>query len=169
VVETAEIRGIRGRLAAAGTRRQLGLVALAVVFVCATWSGLAAGTPSCLTVPESIPQNQLLLTGGSTTARVGAVLYVVLVEPEMPATPEMYVRPDYPHGFPWQAPISVDRAVLKRVRLCPSRTASTLPLTVTGFRAQAAGLTTISARLTARWRAVSRVLRPFRATVIVRG
>ncbi len=110
VVATADFRDIRGRLMPARVSAPLGLVLLAAALVCAACGDAAAQARICVTVPQSIPQEQLVLDGGSRTASVGTVLYVVLVEPEM------YAGPRYPRGFPWQAPRSADSEVLERVQ-----------------------------------------------------
>lgn len=141
----------------------MGLVAVAVMLVCAGCGGVTPLTrSSCVTVPKSPPQSQLVASGESVTVRVGTVLYVFLIEPEE------YSNPPYPSAFPWQTPVSASPAVLRRVRLCPSRTAYSLSLTITAFRALAAGHTTLSADLVPSWHTVARAPRRYRAIVIVK-
>ena len=81
---------------------------------------------------------------------VGAIVYVVLVEWAAYSGP----------GFPWLTPTSSDPRVLAPVRLCKRTGASSLPLTVTGFRAVRPGEATLSARLTPGWRALRAKTKP---------
>jgi hypothetical protein len=77
-------------------------------------------------VPQTIPNTRLITNGTKLTVRVGAIVYAVLVEPESDT--------DGP-GFPWLTPRSSDPAVVAPVHLCKRTGASSLPLSVTGFRA----------------------------------
>ena len=72
----------------------------------------------------------------------GAIVFVVLVEPGHYTTKR---------GFPWLTPTTSNRSVLAPVRLCKRPVASTLPLSVTGFRAIQRGATTVTARLAPGW------------------
>jgi hypothetical protein len=100
---------------------------------------------SCVTVPETIPDTSLLTNGTQLTVRVSAIVYVELVESaSYPAGP----------GFPWLTPRSSDPSVLAPVHLCTRTGASSLALTVTGFRAIHPGTATLNAPLTPRWRSI---------------
>jgi hypothetical protein len=99
-------------------------------------------------VPQSFPNNRLLTSGTRLTVPVGAIVFVALVEAEE------YDGP----GFPWLAPTSSDSTVLAPVHLCARTGASSLALTVTGFRAVRPGEATLSAPLAPAWRSLK--LRP---------
>lgn len=119
----------------------VGLAACAVIVGVAACAGSARA--ACVRVPQTIPDDRLLTSGTNLELPVGATVFVVLVEPEMYS-----IGP----GFPWMTPTSSNPAVLTPIRLCKSVRLSTLPLTVTGFRAVRPGTATITASLSARWR-----------------
>ncbi len=108
-----------------------------------------------------------MLDGETASVRVGALVFVHLVEPGR------FVSGAFPRGFPWTAPASSDVAILRPVALCASRLVSTLPVRVYGYRAVRAGTAQITAVLAPRWAALRasrrRGLRPFRAIVTVKG
>jgi hypothetical protein len=125
-------------------------------------SGGPARASSCMPVPGTIPGASLFASGGSPRVRVGAVVYVVRVEPEK------YNGRGYPAAFPWLGATSTDRRVLASVRLCPPG-ASTLRVTVAAFRAVRPGRSTIVAPLAPAWAARRTGLHRFRAVVTVVG
>lgn len=112
-----------------------------------TAAGVAAyGTSAqaaCVKLPTSLPNDRVLMTWTTLRVPVGATVYVELIETEGLDGP----------GFPWQKASSSDRSVLAPVQLCkPGR--SSLPLTVTAFRAVHRGKATITATLSPRWRSL---------------
>jgi hypothetical protein len=114
---------------------------------------------ACVTVPQTIPSNRLITGGTKLTVPVGAIVYVVLVEPENDAGGP---------GFPWLTPTSSNRRVLAPVHLCKRTGSSSLPNTVTGFRARRHGKASVTARIARPWRALKTRPRPARAAVRVR-
>lgn len=137
-------------------RRKVGLlVAMTTVGVAACGTSAHA---ACSKVPTSIPNDRLLTSGTMLQVPVGATVYVVLIK---------YESLDGP-GFPWQRPSSSDRAVLAPLRLCRHNGVSSLPLTVTGFRAVKRGKATITASLATRWRSLTNRPRPAIDHVIVK-
>ena len=152
----------RERVAAGAMRRAAALLVVAVAAAgCGSSSrdgpdtgrAHAAEIPSthaCVAAPQPTPVNRLLTSGTRLTVPVGAVVYVVLVEWAQYSGP----------GFPWRTPASSHPGVLARVRLCKLTGASSLPLTVTGFRAVRPGTATVSAPLTRRWQALKRRPKP---------
>jgi hypothetical protein len=139
-------------------------VKLAAVLCAAVVLGMAAcGTSSanaCVTIPQTIPSNRLITSGTKLTVPIGAIVFVVLVEDE----DETSVP-----GFPWLTPTSSNRTVLAPVHLCPRTGASTLPNTVTAFRARHHGKASLTARLAAGWRSINSGPQPARASVTVRS
>ena len=83
--------------------------------------------------PRLAPEN-----GAALTVKVGAVVYVELVEAEKYLSWPTGTKPP-PRVFPWAAARSSDPSVLQRMALCPSRAVSTLPLVVYAFRALRTG------------------------------
>jgi hypothetical protein len=108
--------------------------------------------------------------GATLTVKVGTVVYVELVEAEKYLSWPAGTKPP-PRVFPWAAARSSDPSVLRRVALCPSSGASTLPIVVYAFRALTPGTTTLTAPIAQAWKRVKparrRGLHPYRATVIV--
>lgn len=66
---------------------------------------------ACVTAPQPFPSNPLLTSGTELTVPVGAIVYVVLVEPAAYSGP----------GFPWLTPTSSDPSVLARASLQADR------------------------------------------------
>ena len=120
---------------------RLGVVLGAAVVVAIAACG-SSSMPTCVTVPQTIPNDRLVTSGARITVPVGAIVFVVLVEPGHYTTKR---------GFPWLTPTTSNRSVLAPVRLCKRPVASTLPLSVTGFRAIQRGATTVTARLAPGW------------------
>jgi hypothetical protein len=110
-----------------------------------------SSTHACVTVPQSIPDSRLLTNGTKLTVPVGAIVYVALVEAE-----EYSSGP----GFPWLTPVTSNRAVLVPVRLCKRTGASSLAVTVTGFRALRPGKAMLTAALAPRWRSLQTSPKP---------
>jgi hypothetical protein len=140
-------------------RMRLGSVLFAVL---ALGIGVCCGNAlarGCIRVPQTIPENRLVTSGTKLIVPVGAIVYDVLVEPD-----EYSSGP----GFPWVTPTSSDRSVLAQVRLCKSTAASSLALTVTGFRAEKRGAARLTAVLAPRWRSVKRKPQPSLVRVTVR-
>ena len=109
-------------------------------------------------------------SGATLTVKVGAVVYVELVEAEKYLSWPAGTKPP-PRVSPWAAARSSDPSVLRRVALCPSGGASTLPVVVYAFRAMSPGTAILTAPIAQAWTRVKptrrRGLRPYRATVIV--
>jgi hypothetical protein len=126
----------------------------------------------CVRSPARLPPSIAPEGGATVTVRVGAVVYVELVEAEEYLSGLAGAKPP-PRVFPWAAARSSDPRVLERVALCRSREVSTLPLVVYAFRALRPGATTLTAPIARAWEraepARRRGLRPYRATVLVRA
>jgi hypothetical protein len=110
-------------------------------------------------------------SGTTLTVKVGAFVYVELVEAEKYLSWPAGTKPP-PRVFPWDAARSSDHIVLRRLALCPSSGAvSTLPVVVYAFRALAPGTATLTASIAQAWKRVKparrRSLHPYRATVTV--
>ena len=104
--------------------------------------GSSSATPTCVAVPQTIPNDSLVTNGTRLAVPIGAIVYAVLVETE-----NYMSKP----GFPWLTPTTSDRLVLAPVRLCQRTGASSLPVSVTGFRALHQGTATVTARLAPGW------------------
>lgn len=126
-------------------------------------AGLAA---ACVTRPTNLASNSLASEGGNLKVEKGALVYVVIGEPEK------YLTAGDPRVFPWLKP-TVSSNVLAAVKLCPMREVSTLPERVSAFRATETGTAKIVARLSPAWRDAAprrrRGLRAFRSSVTVTG
>jgi hypothetical protein len=109
-------------------------------------------------------------SGATLTVKAGAFVYVALVEAEKYLSSSPGTKPP-PGVFPWAAARSSDPSVLRRVALCPSSGAYTLPVMVYAFRALTPGTATLTAPIEQAWKSVKparrRGLHPYRATVIV--
>ena len=109
-------------------------------------------------------------SGATLTVKVGAVVYVELVEAEKYLSWPAGTKPP-PRVFPWAVARSSGPSVLRRVALCPSSGASTLPVVVYAFRALTPGTSTLTAPIAQAWKHIKparrRGLHPYRATVIV--
>ncbi len=104
---------------------------------------------------------------------IGGVVYVPLVEPEKYMSRPASAKYTLPRGFPWTHPVSSNSAVLKPVAVCKEGLVfSGLPVEPFAFRAVGPGMATISAALTAQWRAANlprnTVPKPYRLTITVR-
>jgi hypothetical protein len=108
--------------------------------------GIAAcgnsSTSACVSVPQTIRGDRLLTSATRIAVPVGAIVFAVLVEPDSYTS-----KP----GFPWRTPTTSDPAVLARVRLCKQTGASTLPVSITGFRARRRGSAIVTASLAPGW------------------
>jgi hypothetical protein len=116
---------------------------------------------SCVTVPQTFPQDRLVSSGATIHAPTGAMLWVAL------GTGYKYTIAPYPTTFPWLKPVSSDQNVLRPVRLCRLRGMYSLPVRITGFRAVGEGDATLLAKLAPPWRGRADALRSYHATVIV--
>jgi hypothetical protein len=134
------------------------------------------GTPSgetpkgCVRSPVTFSPSIAPENGATLTVKVGAVVYVELVEAEKYLSWPTGTKPP-PRVFPWAAARSSDPSVLQRMALCPSSTVSTLPIVVYAFRALRPGTARLTAPIDPAWKRVKlarrRGLHPYRATVIV--
>lgn len=128
------------------------------------------GPNGCVRSPTTFLPSIAPESGATLTVKVGAVVYVELVEAEKYLSWPAGTKPP-PRVFPWAAARSSDPSVLQRVALCPSSGASTLPVVVYAFRALTPGTTTLTAPIAQAWKRVKparrRGLHPYRATVIV--
>jgi hypothetical protein len=109
-------------------------------------------------------------SGATPTVKVGAFVYVELVEAEKYLSWSAGTTPP-PPVFPWAAARSSDPSVLRRVAVCPSSGVSTLPILVYAFRALTPGTATLTAPIAQAWKHIKparrRGLHPYHATVIV--
>jgi hypothetical protein len=128
------------------------------------------GPNGCVRSPTTLSPSIAPESGATLTVKVGAVVYVELVEAEKYLSWPAGTKPP-PRVFPWAAARSSDPSVLRRVALCPSSGTSTLPVVVYAFRALTPGTTTLTAPLAQAWKRVKparrRGLHPYRAIVIV--
>jgi hypothetical protein len=126
------------------------------------------GPNGCVKSPTTL--SIALESGGTLTVKVGAVVYVELVEAEKYLSWPADTKPP-PRVFPWARSRSAAPSVLRRVALCPSSGAYTLPVVVYAFRALTPGTATLTAPIAQAWRRIKparrRGLHPYRATVIV--
>jgi hypothetical protein len=125
----------------------------------------------CVRSPKTFLPSIAPESGATLTVKVGAVVYVELVEAEEYLSWPAGTKPP-PRVFPWAAARSSDPSVLRRVALCPSSGAtSTLPVVMYAFRALARGTATLTAPIAQAWKHIKparrRGLHPYRATVIV--
>jgi hypothetical protein len=128
------------------------------------------GPNGCVRSPTTFLSGIAPESGATLTVKVGAFVYVELVVAEKDLSWAAGTKPP-PRVFPWAGARSSDPSVLRRVALCPSSGASTLPVVVYAFRALTPGTTTLTAPIAQAWKRVKparrRGLRPYRATVIV--
>jgi hypothetical protein len=129
------------------------------------------GPNACVRSPTTLSPGIAPESGATLTVKVGAFVYVELVEAEEYLSWPAGSKPP-PRVFPWAAARSSDPSVLRRVALCPSSgAASTLPVVVYAFRALTPGTATLTAPIAQAWEHVKparrRGLHPYRATVIV--
>jgi hypothetical protein len=128
------------------------------------------GPNGCVRSPTTFLSGIAPESGATLTVKVGAFVYVELVVAEKYLSWAAGTKPP-PGVFPWAAARSSDPSVLRRVALCPSSGAYTLPVVVYAFRALTPGTTTLTAPIAQAWKRVKparrRGLHPYRATVIV--
>jgi hypothetical protein len=128
------------------------------------------GPNGCVRSPATLSPGIAPESGATLTVKVGAFVYVELVVAEKYLSWPAGTKPP-PRVYPWAAARSSDTSVLRRVPLCPSSGASTLPIVVYAFRALTPGTATLTAPIAQAWKRVEpirrRGLRPYRATVIV--
>ena len=150
-----------------------GVVLCAIVLAVCGRPGTSPGeSPNgCVRSPRTFLSGIVAPESGATlTVKVGAVVYVELVEAEKYLSWPAGTKPP-PRVFPWAAARSSDPSVLRRLALCPSSELSTLPVVVYAFRALTPGTATLTAPIAQAWKRVKparrRGLHPYRATVIV--
>jgi len=128
------------------------------------------GPNGCVRSPTTFLPSIAPESGATLTVKAGAVVYVELVEAEKYLSWPAGTKPPA-RVFPWAAARSSDPSVLRRVALCPSSGASTLPVVVYAFRTLTPGTATLTAPIAQAWKrakpARRRGLHPYRATVIV--
>jgi hypothetical protein len=128
------------------------------------------GSNGCVRSPTTFSTGIAPESGSTLTVKVGALVYVELVETEKSLSWSAGTQPP-PRVFPWTAARSSDASVLRRVALCPGSGASTLPVVVYAFRALTPGTATLTAPIAQAWKRVKPVrrrgLHPYRVTVIV--
>ena len=128
------------------------------------------GPNGCVSSPTTLSPSIAPESGATLTVKVGAVVYVELVEAEKYLSWAAGTKPP-PRVFPWAAARSSDPSVLRRVALCPSSGVSTVTIVVYAFRALTPGTATLTAPIAQAWKRVKPVrrrgLHPYRATVIV--
>jgi hypothetical protein len=126
----------------------------------------AGAAEACVSQPASLEHSSLAPEGGDLKVKAGAIVYVVIGEPEK------YLTVGDPKAFPWLAPSSSSTSLLP-VKLCPKREVSTLPERVFAFRASRHGTAEVVAKLAPAWSSAPprrrRGLKPFRSTVTVTG
>ncbi|MFZ2114323.1 MAG: hypothetical protein WAU77_11430 [Solirubrobacteraceae bacterium] len=149
-----------------------GAVLCAVVLAACGRPGTSLGeNPNgCVRSPTTLSPGIAAKSGATLTVKVGTFVYVELVEAEKYLSWPAGTKPP-PRVFPWATARSSDPSVLRRVALCPSSGASTLPVVVYAFRALTPGTTALTAPIAQAWKRVKparrRGLRLYRATVIV--
>lgn len=124
----------------------------------------------CVRSPTTFSPGSAPASGARLTVKVGAVVYVELVEAEKYLSGPGGKRPP-PLLFPWGPARSSDPRVLRSVALCRRSGASTLPVAVYAFRARAPGVAVLSAAIVPDWARYERLgghgPRPYRASVTV--
>lgn len=140
---------------------------------CGSTAAGHTGTPKgCVTSPVRLSPSIAPQSGATLPVKVGAVVYVELVEAEKYQSWPAGGTPP-PRSFPWAAARSSDSRVARRLALCPSSGASTLPIVDYAFRALHPGTATLTAPIAAAWERAKperrRGLHPYHATVIVAG
>jgi hypothetical protein len=117
-----------------------------------------APAPSCITVPQSIPNRVLADQGAKLTIHTGTVIFAVVEDGELPPGPG---------DFAWRQTETAEPRVLVRVHLCKITGVTSVPESITGFRAVGQGTATLSAPLAAGWRQMPHHPPAYRATVRV--
>jgi hypothetical protein len=152
------------------TALAIAVLCTAVLAACGT-SDAPARRTSCVRSPATLSPRFSPESGATVTVKVGAVVYVELVEAEMYMSWTPGTKPP-PRFFPWGTARSSDPRVLRRVALCPSGGPSpTLPIEDYAFRALRPGTATLTAPIVSAWKRVKparrRGLHPYHATVNV--
>lgn len=154
-----------------------GSTALAAIAAPSAWTIGAArsGNQSrdarsgCVRSPTRFSRGVAPQSGATVTVKVGAVVYVELVEAEKYLSWTAGTKPP-PPIFPWAGARSSDPDVLRHVALCPSRSLYSLPVAVYAFRTLRSGTATLEAPIATAWKRVEparrRGLHPYRVTVI---
>ncbi|HSZ69568.1 MAG TPA: hypothetical protein VK756_04335 [Solirubrobacteraceae bacterium] len=147
------------------------VLCVAVLAACGRAGAFAGEGPNgCVRSPTTLSPGIAPKSGATLTVKLGAFVYVELVEAEKYLSWPAGTKPP-PPVFPWAAARSSDPSVLRRVPLCPSSAASTLPVVLYAFRALTPGTATLTAPIAQAWKRVNPVrrrgLHPYRATVIV--
>jgi hypothetical protein len=123
----------------------------------------------CVRSPTRFSRGVAPQSGATVTVKVGAVVYVELVEAEKYLSWPAGTKPP-PSVFPWAGARSSDPDALRAVALCPNRGIYTLPVVVYAFRVLRQGTAMLEAPIATAWKRVSparrRGLRPYRVTVI---
>jgi hypothetical protein len=146
---------------------RLCLVGAAVVALTATPASRAAprAVPArspCANLSRGIPRGATVASGTHAHVALGAVVFVLLVEPAK------YSGDGYPSNFPWLSAKSSSPSVLRPIPLCPSLYPTSLTLTVSAFRADRPGQAYLSAPLAKAWRkAPQSPFAAYRAVVFV--
>ncbi len=149
-----------------------GVVLCAAVFAACGRPGPfpGEGPNGCVRSPATFSPGIAPESGATLTVKVGAFVYVELVVAEKYLSWPTGTKPP-PRVFPWAAARSSAPSVLRRVALCPSGGAYTLPVVVYAFRALTPGTATLTAPVAQAWKRVKparrRGLHPYRATVVV--
>jgi hypothetical protein len=143
----------------------------AVLAACGRAGAFPGESPNgCVRSPTTFSSAIAPESGATLTVKGGAFVYVELVVAEKYLSWPAGTKPP-PRVFPWAAARSSDPSVLRRVALCPSSGASTLPIVVYAFRALTPGTATLTAPIAQAWKRVKparrRGLHPYHATVIV--
>jgi hypothetical protein len=112
---------------------------------------------SCVSVPESIPNRVLADLGAKLTIHTGSVVFAVVEAGNVTGGP----------GFPWRQTETSDPRVLVRVHLCKITGPTTIPESITGFRAIGEGTAAMFAPLATGWRHIPNRPPAYRATVRV--
>jgi hypothetical protein len=131
--------------------------------VLVTVAALSAVAPEgssarCVPMPKTVGRARIP-DRATVHARVGTILYVVLVKPAK------YSSARFPSGFPWRTPTSSARGTLAPARLCEQTGVGTLETRVTAFRVLHRGKARLVAPLARAWRSIGTELRSYRATV----
>lgn len=138
--------------------------AAALIATAAVTAPSTAAAAACTPVPPTIAVSRLLTSGKALRVHAGAIVFAVIVEPAK------YATSTNPRTFPWVRPTASGHGVLRAVPVCGTGGGmTTLPRTVTAFRASRTGQSTVTAALAPAWRAVAGRPHAFRATVTVVG
>ena len=156
----------------------LARTALFVAGLSACAASPASGHPTggrCVKEPAEFSRSVAPRSGATLTVKVGALVYVPLVEGK-PYRSSLPGEKPPPTVFPWTAARSSNRAVLRPVAVCPSRYRTSLPVRVYSFRAVRPGTATLTAGVAPAWtrykparRRARRTVAPYQSTVTVQG